>query len=477
MAFSSNSQALTKRSSDTALMPPPPAPKRIKRPAKVLDEDTYTDALSQIIARDFFPGLLETQTQQEYLDALDSQDGEWIAQAGRKLTDVMTPGPDGRRKRGRRGTSMTPMGALGGETPRGWGGDTPMSVVSDMSTDTTAHEKPDVDTNMNLSNFQAKYTSEDNESFYKLLDKQNQKRAERYAWMWAGNKIPAARQIAQRQREDKLLEARAAQESEDGGRKQLLIGGSDERKAMPDAWKSRPDNQFMFGPDGIEDEMETVQQRAERISKAPPKGVVYDNTRMPPPTPEAFPQIPPSPSMSAVQDAIAGHPRSTASEPGFSGAETPRINGYSFVDSAPSPSPSELGAPPLTWGTVEGSQLLLGSGDATPNPFNIKEQSKREDLHHRMVERVAKNNRKPSNGIGKAEKTPVPKFMSSPRVGQNLTPAAQRLWTNVGSPLQKSVFQRRNTTTRRPEESSLRHRWTPTPSAQRSGGEQHMASS
>src|ERR1700742_2821806 len=101
-------QALVKRSQENSLMPPPPPPKRIKRPATVLDEDTYTDALSHIIARDFFPGLLETQTQQEYLDAVTSRDKEWIAEAGRKLTEVMTPGPEARRSQGRRGVAMTP---------------------------------------------------------------------------------------------------------------------------------------------------------------------------------------------------------------------------------------------------------------------------------------------------------------------------------------------------------------------------------
>ncbi|TKA75403.1 hypothetical protein B0A55_05790 [Friedmanniomyces simplex] len=43
--------ALTKRSADTLLMPPPPLPKRQKRPPKVLDEDVYSDALSHIIFR------------------------------------------------------------------------------------------------------------------------------------------------------------------------------------------------------------------------------------------------------------------------------------------------------------------------------------------------------------------------------------------------------------------------------------------
>ena len=63
-------------------------PKRIKRPSTVLDEDNYTDALGHIIARDFFPGLLESRAEQTYLDAVESGDLEWIAEAKRHLYET-----------------------------------------------------------------------------------------------------------------------------------------------------------------------------------------------------------------------------------------------------------------------------------------------------------------------------------------------------------------------------------------------------
>ena len=412
-----------KRSLETSLMPPPPPPKRIKRPAKVLDEDDYTEALSHIIARDFFPGLLETQSKQEYLDALDSHDHEWIADAGRKLKEVMTPGPDGRMLRGRRGTSITtPTTGLfsrGGETPKAWQGDTPMSVVSTASTTTsTKLEKPEIDTNLSLGAFQQKYTSEDNESFYKLLDKQNQKKAERHAWMWAGNKIPSSRQIAHRKRE-RLLAANKASEEAENGMQLALIEPKDTRQAMPDTWISRPDNNFMFPPGSIEDTHQTVAQKAEETSRAPNKAVVYDNTRLCSSN-SAYanePAGPPSPSLSAVRDAIAGRPRPTVSEASFSGAVTPRVNGYAYVDSDPSPPYS--------------TSNILGSGDSTSNPFKLRESSKREALHHRMVDKVAKGKR----ATGKRESdliTPVPKFASSPRIAKGgMTPAAQKLMGKV----------------------------------------------
>lgn len=426
MASKSPSKALAKRSLDTSLMPPPPPPKRIKRPAKVLDEDDYTDALSHIIARDFFPGLLEIESKQDYLNALDSQDHEWIAAAGRNLTEVMTPEPGGRRLRGRRGTSMTPSSGLygrGGDTPKAWEGETPMSAVSTAeSTASTQTDRPKVDTNMSLSTFQQKYTSEDNESFYKLLDKQNLKKAEKYAWMWAGNKIPAARQIAHRKRERLLAANKALQESENG--KELAsIEPRDTRKAMPDSWPSRPNNPFMFAPGSIEDITQTVAQKNEENSRAPPRTVVYDNTRIAlPVVTESSVRVPPSPSLSAVRDAIAGRPRPTASEASFNGASTPRVNGYAFVDSEPESNPS-FDSP---------SPLLLGSGDSNPNPFKLHESSKREALHHRMVDKVAKGKRA---ATGKREgelKTPVPRFASSPRIKGGMTPAAQRLMGKVG---------------------------------------------
>ncbi|KAL8705009.1 MAG: hypothetical protein Q9201_001854 [Fulgogasparrea decipioides] len=432
MASASANQALVKRSLDAALMAPPSRPKRIKRPAKVLDEDTYTDALSHIIARDFFPGLLETESQQDYLNALELRDNEWIAAAGKRLTEVMTPGPDGRRLRGRRGTSMTSMSGLHGisqDTPKAWQGETPMSATSTTETSVEEERPSDVDTNMSLSSFQQKYTSEDNESFYKLLDKQNLKRSERYAWMWAGSKIPAARQIAHRKREEqKLLSAAEKPDTAKVNGKEVALirpDDADTRKAMPDSWPSpTPDNNFMFAPSSIEDSLQTVAQKAEETSKAPSKAVLYGNTRLPTASsPSADnPDVPPSPSLSAVQDAIAGHPRPTRSEAAFGRAETPRVNGYAFVDSEePSPAPSQHST----------SISLLGTGDKTPNPFTIKENSKREGLHHRMVDKVAKSKRVKTQV--EAVKTPVPRFISSPRVAKGgLTPAAQRLLGKVG---------------------------------------------
>ncbi|KAI1765584.1 nuclear protein DGCR14 [Hypoxylon sp. FL1150] len=407
------STALVRKRDDLELMPPPPPPKRIKRPKKILDEDSYTDALSQIIARDFFPGLLESETQQEYLDALESKDTAWISSAGRRLQQVMTPGC----RKSRRGTSLAP----GAQTPRGFVGDTPVSVASE-STVSIAKEEDNVDTNMSLGAFQSKYTSEDNESFYKLLDKQNSKKAEKYAWLWSGNKLPSKMQLKQKQIEANLAEKRSL--TDDGFEKdRLAIKDRDDRPAQPDTWKALPNNSLMFVPESVEDSMETLVQMAEAESRAAPKGVNYENTRLPVPKTSDDESVPPSPSLSAVRDAIAGKRGTSTLNSTAAGSETPRVNGYAFVDDE-EPEVEPRPAP----------KIDLGPGDSTPNPFIIKEQSKREALHHRMVDRISQSKRTSSKiGLtGRVDKTPVPKFPSSPRVTGGLTPAAQRLWSKIG---------------------------------------------
>jgi protein DGCR14 len=447
---STTSNALVRRSTDTQLMPPPP--KRIKRPRNVIDEEAYTDAISEIIARDFFPGLLETETQQEYLDALDSQDPAWITSAGRRLKQVMTPG----RRKGRRGTSLhTPLRAL--DTPRGFAGSTPASVLSDVTTSTQA-VGPEVDTNMSLDKFQSLYTSEDNESFYKLIDKQNQKRAEKYAWMWsANNQLPSKMMLKQKEVEGRLLQSRESLYDDGGGRDRLAIRDVSERPARPVAWKSKPNNGLMFKPDSVEDSIETVAQKAQNESRAEPKAVAYANTRLPvKDAPAEGANIPASPSISAVRDAIVGRRRPLDLESGLNGNETPRVNGYAFVDDEP-----ELDAEPAQ------PVIDFGKGEQVKNPFVIKEQSKREDLHHRMVDKNARTKRASSQigMVGRVQLTPVPKFPSSPRVGSGqLTPAAQRLWSKVGNgsnSASSSTFGAPQTPHTVKAKSGLRTRWTP----------------
>ncbi|KAF4980202.1 hypothetical protein F66182_17249, partial [Fusarium sp. NRRL 66182] len=182
--------------------------------------------------------------------------------------------------------------------------------------------------------------------------------------------------------------------------KEKRNGSKDKVKpAVPDTWKSAVENSFMFMPGSVEEQHETRQQKAEAASKAGPKQVVYGNTRIDGSMASGSEEsaVPASPSLSAIKDAIAGRVRHTeeSSVGGeYTGSETPRVNGYAFVDE--DEPEEEDGA------VYERLRLLASersSGDTTPNPFNIKENRKREDLHHRMVDRVAQKKRAEKAGV------------------------------------------------------------------------------
>ena len=347
----------------------------------------------------------------------------------------------------RRGTSFaTPRFRDGTATPSAaTPGATPASTASAAP---TAPAAPALDTSLSLDAFQAKYTSEDNASFNTILDKQNEKRRNAYAFLWSGNHIPGFRTIAH----NKRIAAQAA----DAAQRQIVA--PDTRPAVPNTWKAEPRNGLMFTPEGSP----PPRERPDGDQELPAKAVVYKNTRMPARAERAA-----SPSSTAIADAIAGRPRPLGSEDGR--AATPRVRGYSFVDSAPSPSPANLGAPPLTWGAV----AAISDTAPSPSPFKIAATPKRELLHHRMVEKVARGKRVPNPQLAATaasaspRMTPlgggreIPKFGNSPA----LTPAGQRLWGNLTA-RREGVLARRETGTPAAAGAGGRgFRWVPTPKA------------
>lgn len=446
----SPSRALVKRPpNDVSLMPPPPF-KRIKRPTIVLEEDEYTAALSEIITRDYFPGLYEVEAQHEYLAALDSGDEKWIAEAGQKLREAATPRPSKRRQaRNTRfnsvesATPQRPGNAWTSETPLGYTGDeTPISATGSVTEHATTQQPQGLNTALlSLGAFQAKYTSEDNESFNSVLDKHNEKRRTKNAHLWTQDqRIPSARQIAHRAREAKLIK----QKEEDNAAGKSLIpltsGATDSRLAKPDTWNiKRPDNTFMFNASSVdEDGVQTVQEVKEQESKAGPKQVVYSNTRFPPLQYLEDPgMVPPSPSLNTdivarrdTEQARRGLPDSGSTD--YPGGETPRVNGYTFVDED---EPENI-LPEATENKPSYRDLLAGQvGDSTPNPFKINEIRKREDLHLRMVEKQAKKKREKERDTMRS--TPAlggvtPGYLKTPAATGNMTPAARRLMEKLG---------------------------------------------
>src|SRR5436190_1702643 len=92
-----------------------PVPERSLNQQLVLDEDEYTEALSHIIARDFFPSLLHLDATNSYLDALHSQDPQLINASVRRLREIASTPSTSRRPI--QTPSQTPYGAAPSETP------------------------------------------------------------------------------------------------------------------------------------------------------------------------------------------------------------------------------------------------------------------------------------------------------------------------------------------------------------------------
>jgi protein DGCR14 len=397
----------------TSSMPPPPPPKRIKRPTTVLDEDTYLSGLSHIIARDYFPGLLETEAKQELLDAIDSKDSAWIASAETHLRNVVNTPVSARL----RATALD-------QTPRDFLGETPAQTPRGK----TGDEKPKVDVNMSLGAYQAKYTSEDNESFNALLDKQNEKNRMTHAYHWHGNKLPSDRLLTA----GAHTEPKQIQHADSSGSELILRTPNDERAArLIHQTTTIPRNSLMFPPDSVEDEMETVQQARETRSLMPKKRIITANTRLNDDEgkkPEWMGKVPQSPSLSAINAAVTGHQYDGYAESSALGSETPRIAGYKFVDAEPTE--EELRAMSVPDSAAILSRLTRGSTlGADETPFSIKEAGDREKLHHKLVDKTKTKGRLAELSSSVFGKTPTPRFKSAPQAkGQgSLTPAGEKL--------------------------------------------------
>ena len=152
----------------------------------VLEEDEYTAALSSIIARDFFPSLAHLDATNEYLDAVHSQDPHLIGASIHRLQQIQTPlMPSSVRRTPLQTPSRTPYGSGLTETPH----------------EQPPKKRPRFDTMLSLDAFQARYTSEDNSSFTRILESENQTRRERWSWAWNAEKRVEAQQ-------DRMISAR-----------------------------------------------------------------------------------------------------------------------------------------------------------------------------------------------------------------------------------------------------------------------------
>ncbi|ODQ71921.1 hypothetical protein LIPSTDRAFT_35303, partial [Lipomyces starkeyi NRRL Y-11557] len=386
------------------MLPPPPPTTKITRPNIALEEDTYVSSISRIIERDYFPDLVLLKYKNAYLDAVKDGEEHLVAKLRRKLERLnRTPTvADGRADTPRFYDGETMYGSE--DSPSDYSDDDELDCQS-VAGGQSEGDPENVNTNMSLNGFQAKYTSEDNESFHKILDERNQKNREKYAWLWNGNKIPGYRGT------EYLEWQRSISKDQDPSSTSALIL-PDTRPPKPDTWKSKPKNELIFGP-------ETGKLSTGALQSARAKEIKRVNTR-----------FDPSESLGGHSNNLFSRATSPATSEGSSDvsslrASTPRVQGYSFVSAAPSPSPSELGTPPMTWGAVAATPVV--------SKFRVAETPKREELHHKLLSSMSKRAGTPSSKQARPG-TGVPKFKSVPDVKKAmLTPAGKRLLSSIVS--------------------------------------------
>ncbi|CAE6491745.1 unnamed protein product [Rhizoctonia solani] len=494
----------------------------------ILDEDSYTSALSEIIARDFFPSLAHLDATNGYLSALDTKDPEQISKSVRRLQDLaVTPTP------GRYQNIQTPS-----RTPYGAGpSDTPVSTRSDLGS-----RGKSVTEGLSLDEFQARFTSEDNASFATILDDENRQRKEKWGWAWeAQGRVEERKAIEYARRETALIEAGKATlaitatgepnsstkaitatdsssssgqaekslevalipESSSTENKQLVKNDpsqtiedvmapkKDTRLAGVPGWKFKARNSLMFPPDADQSPYDSISSTAPPPpTKGDPKSIHYGGTRITDQEDASGIAEPSSPTHSRVDAAIAGRPYA-------SGGETPKVAGHSFVSETASPSPSQLGPVGLkqlmTWGTLQGTPRVISSdGDDAPiadpqTPFHIAEPSRRDLLSQRLANKASKSLAQraallsphptrapatPSSQVGPIRAKPsrgnMPPPMMTPRRSEiSLSPAARRLLSRTGGGSSSTQREGWGEAATKQSKDLAKERWTPSPALSR----------
>ncbi|KAI0307766.1 nuclear protein DGCR14 [Multifurca ochricompacta] len=468
-----------------------PVPKRSLNRQAILEEDEYTAALSHIIARDFFPSLVHLDATNSYLDALETRDPQLVSASVRNLESVNAT------------IRSTHSWQIPSETPYGVGpSDTPM------------HREPPAkrahyDTDMSLDAFQARYTSEDNSSFTRILDEENARRREKYGWAWDAQKRVEAQKVKALEARERALiempqsmgvkekmkiasavpaglitahdEQSTVKKQDDAGDNgddaessadkrsapqtkdrvdvvDVMAPKKDTRPAGVDGWAFRARNSLMFSP-GVDVSPFDPSSSSNLPEKGPQRTIKHRNTRLP------------------EQDEALSSSRALSEPPSPTQSHRPKspgVNNFSYVPSLPSPTPSELGPVAvrqlMTWGTLAGTPRILSQSDdpaeasaPVPNtPFHISAPSKREALSHKLSSSAAMSLRAKANLLGQGQSRSRKGDMAPPlwtprraEASGALTPAAKRRAEAMG---RMAGWENKK------DKDLNRVRWTPTPS-------------
>eukprot|EP00118_Oscarella_pearsei_P003649 m.15192 g.15192 ORF g.15192 m.15192 type:complete len:486 (+) comp26231_c0_seq1:54-1511(+) len=394
-------------------------------PKKVLEEDDYVESLEKIIQRDFFPDIPKLKAQTEYLEAEETHDWDRLrAISERYSTSRLTPGPQtpSAAFSDIPSTKATPASIMRGRAAAGLGtsawevSQTPGQPGQSQKEAKEDHNEGDptftkTGRKVGLDQFLSKNTSEDNASFGELMVESAKKHMQKHAWLYV-------QENELNEKNDKMLAITNGQVARNKGE-------FEDRTFEIESWKYTPKNSLMYIPDGAEF---TVQEKITQ-KRAEARLIHHSNTRL------SGDQLKSLQANSSVAEAAAE--RQTVEKFGVDGKteskEAPTVGGYNFL-ATPALNPGVDSSPMMTWGEIEGTPFRLDGGDvvdAAPGPtFKIPEVPKRDELGHKLSEKVSQKHRAQKRkaletAAASIRATPA-KYGSVERLS-SLSPAAQKL--------------------------------------------------
>lgn len=395
-------QAMKELDKSLVLFKKPAVPKTKKEKKIILNEETYLEEMAKIIQRDFFPDLQKLKAQNEYLDAVASND---IVKLRQIFSKYNSKSPLIREQSPATFETPLPSASL---AP-----DEPPSVRSTLSISSSKSSKTLADKH-SLDSFLHTYTSEDNDSFQEIMEAADKKLRQKFAVLYE----------AEGTTRDSMSKSLALPSIENQFDNQ-------EKPKELDMWTYKNKNYIMYIPDGVklsrEEEIELANKRQE---------IEHNNTRL---NANPFNE---QESKHFIKEAAKSQAKCLPEKIGVDGklieaSFSPAVRGFNFVKS-PSPCPGVTDSPLFTWGEIEGSPFRLDGGDTPLHPasagpsFRIAETSKRENLGLQLAEKAAEQSRsKKAKAIEAARRN-----IASPVIRNtfdrlaSMSPAARRLATN-----------------------------------------------
>lgn len=238
-----------KKKDERALMPPPTAPpsrRRGRQPPPqlhALDEDTFVDAIGEIIERDFFPELPKLHRQMKWLEALESKRLRSLTEVRRVVQAEM--GRDDEEEEG------------GGARPAA-GSATPLSTtgLGDEEEDDGESEVPPLP--LSLDQFLARFQSEDDAAFDVLAERMREAHKRKYWWVYDRPAIEAGKEKLYLLPDGSFMSEEARLRHVEASNAKPRLG--DDRPNAPETWPYRSQNQLMFLPASLEENAKVHQR-------------------------------------------------------------------------------------------------------------------------------------------------------------------------------------------------------------------------